>query len=86
VLLDGQAQGHTHTHTALLLAGAPSSTSSVFSKRLQVLWQQLSMQHNFDKYMLQKQAEYPRVFGMLERACERALRRAADGRHPWRER
>jgi len=44
------------------------------------------MQHNFDKYMLQKQAEYPRVFGMLERACERALRRAADGRHPWRER
>jgi len=56
------------------------------SRRLQVLWQQLSMQHNFDKYMLQKQAEYPRVFGMLERVGERALRRAADGRHPWRER
>ena len=53
------------------------------SRRLQVLWQQLSMQHIFDKYMLQKQAEYPRVFGML---CERALRRAADGRRPWRER
>ena len=53
------------------------------SRRLQVVKQQLPMQHNFDKYMLQKQAEYPRVFGML---CERALRRAADGRHPWRER
>ena len=56
------------------------------SRRLQVLRQQLLMQHNFDKYMLQEQAEYPRVFGMLERVCERALRRAADGRHPRRER
>jgi hypothetical protein len=56
------------------------------SRRLQVLWQQLSMQHNFDKYMLQNQAEYQRVFGMLEHVCERALRRAADGRHPWRKR
>ena len=58
----------------------------VHSRLLQLLGQQLPMQHNFDKYMLREQAEYPRIFDMLERVCERALRRAADGRHPWRER
>ena len=56
------------------------------SRRLQVLKQQLPMQHNFENYMLREQAEYQGVFDMLERVCERALRRAADGRHPWRER
>ena len=56
------------------------------SRRLQVLKQQLPMQHNFENYMLREQAEYQGIFDMLERVCERALRRAADGRHPWRER